>query len=156
MALARRAPNAKYALCSICAGPIYRFTASNQCSQSCYEKWRRQSGVGPEAAQRVRHRGLVPRLRRVLAQRSVHALGKGDRDALIAYLIERDGNRCRIPGCSYGSRQIGVGARKPSLDHIVPLSKGGKNELANIQLAHFRCNLSKGNRAVGDQLALIG
>jgi hypothetical protein len=33
-----------------------------------------------------------------------------------------------------------------SLDHIVPLSKGGTHEPANVQLAHLRCNIRKGNR----------
>ena len=34
----------------------------------------------------------------------------------------------------------------PSIDHIIPLSKGGTHEPANCQAAHLRCNISKGNR----------
>lgn len=45
---------------------------------------------------------------------------------------------------------------RPSIDHIVPLSQGGTHELANVQLAHYRCNLSKNNRGSGEQLLLIG
>lgn len=33
-----------------------------------------------------------------------------------------------------------------SLDHIVPLSKGGTHTYENVQLAHLTCNVSKGNR----------
>lgn len=33
-----------------------------------------------------------------------------------------------------------------SLDHIIPLSKGGEHSYANVQLAHFGCNASKGNK----------
>lgn len=33
-----------------------------------------------------------------------------------------------------------------SLDHIVPLSRGGFHTRANCQAAHLRCNISKGNR----------
>lgn len=33
-----------------------------------------------------------------------------------------------------------------SLDHIIPLSKGGEHSYANTQLAHLSCNLSKGAR----------
>jgi 5-methylcytosine-specific restriction endonuclease McrA len=102
----------------------------------------------------VRHRSLTPP--KITLDRNLAALGKGDRAKLVAYLRERDGNRCQIPGCLYRNRQMGVGLRKPSLDHIIPLTKGGLNELANIQLAHFRCNCSKNNRGMGDQLALIG
>lgn len=32
------------------------------------------------------------------------------------------------------------------IDHIVPLSRGGDDTLANTQPAHARCNQSKGNR----------
>lgn len=35
----------------------------------------------------------------------------------------------------------------PSIDHITPLSKGGSNQLDNLQLAHLQCNTSKGARA---------
>jgi len=102
----------------------------------------------------VRHQSLIPP--KVVLDRNLAALGKGDRAKLIAYLMERDGNRCRIPGCGYKSRRIGVGPRKASLDHVIPLTKGGLNELSNIQLAHLRCNLVKNSRGIGDQLALIG
>lgn len=33
-----------------------------------------------------------------------------------------------------------------SLDHILPLSKGGSHTYENVQLAHLTCNVSKGNR----------
>lgn len=32
------------------------------------------------------------------------------------------------------------------IDHIAPISRGGDDTLANVQAAHARCNLSKGNR----------
>lgn len=31
------------------------------------------------------------------------------------------------------------------VDHIIPLSRGGKDILANLQLTHARCNIDKGN-----------
>ena len=43
-----------------------------------------------------------------------------------------------------------------SLDHIVPLSKGGTHIYANVQLAHLGCNSSKCNNVLpqGEQLRL--
>ena len=34
----------------------------------------------------------------------------------------------------------------PSLDHILPISRGGTHTLDNVQAAHLGCNLSKGAR----------
>lgn len=31
-----------------------------------------------------------------------------------------------------------------SVDHIVPVSRGGKHERANVQAAHLGCNVHKG------------
>ena len=33
-----------------------------------------------------------------------------------------------------------------SIDHVVPRSKGGTNDLWNLRPAHKRCNYRKGNR----------
>lgn len=35
--------------------------------------------------------------------------------------------------------------RESTLDHIVPYSLGGSNEIENLQLAHVKCNNIKGN-----------
>lgn len=89
--------------------------------------------------------------------RRADKLGKGSKKILLGYLVERDCGRCQVPACKYRSRKIGAsGGRRASIDHIIPLSLGGNHDLANVQLAHYACNLAKNNRAVGDQLAMIG
>ena len=42
-----------------------------------------------------------------------------------------------------------------SLDHIIPLSKDGEHSRKNCCLVHLRCNLSKGNRIVTQQIRLF-
>lgn len=37
-------------------------------------------------------------------------------------------------------------ALSASIDHVVPLSKGGTHEPSNVQAAHFLCNARKGDR----------
>lgn len=39
-----------------------------------------------------------------------------------------------------------VEQKDKSIDHIRPLSKGGTHTWDNVQLAHLKCNIKKGNR----------
>lgn len=43
-----------------------------------------------------------------------------------------------------------------SLDHVVPMSKGGGHTYANTQCSHLKCNVDKKNGGHGEQLALVG
>lgn len=78
---------------------------------------------------------------------------------LVAYLVERDGNDCGICGhpvdvtLPSGPRGDDLG---PSVDHVVPRSKGGGDELSNLRLAHWSCNRNRGNRGETEQLRLVG
>lgn len=58
----------------------------------------------------------------------------------------RDGWNCGICYGSVDPTSTFPDPMSPSLDHILPLSKGGTHTLDNVQLAHLRCNCSKGNR----------
>jgi 5-methylcytosine-specific restriction endonuclease McrA len=85
--------------------------------------------------------------------RRARLLGLGDLRITLTYLVQRDAGRCGI--CRRLVRAKS-GAMRASIDHIIPLSKGGTHTLDNVQLAHYHCNLSKGNRGEGEQLLLIG
>ena len=65
-------------------------------------------------------------------------------------LIERNGLRCAICGemCDLNdfSRNGFAGARHPSIDHIIPLSKGGDHVWDNVQVTHIICNEIKGDK----------
>jgi 5-methylcytosine-specific restriction endonuclease McrA len=43
-----------------------------------------------------------------------------------------------------------------SVDHIVPLSRGGAHSMANVQSAHLSCNSSKGDREMVDVVVRFG
>lgn len=60
--------------------------------------------------------------------------------ALRYQVLTRDGHRCVICGAT---AQDGV---KLHVDHIVPVSKGGKTELSNLRTLCDRCNLGKGDK----------
>lgn len=52
-------------------------------------------------------------------------------------VFERDGWRCGLCGGH-------VEPEDASLDHVVPLSKGGEHSYANTQCTHWKCNNTKG------------
>lgn len=75
-------------------------------------------------------------------------------ETLREYLMKRDRGRCGI--CRKPVRATS-GPMRPSIDHIWPRSLGGSDDLENLQLAHYRCNLSKHNKVtVPVQLLLVG
>ena len=44
---------------------------------------------------------------------------------------------------------VGLYAKYPTVDHIVPLSKGGTHTWNNVQLAHMACNSGKCDKTRG-------
>ena len=56
-------------------------------------------------------------------------------------ILQRDGFRC--VKCGRSAEEDGV---KLHVDHIVPISKGGKTERDNLQTLCANCNLGKGTR----------
>jgi hypothetical protein len=86
------------------------------------------------------------------AQRYRRLGGRGIKGTDVA---DRDGWRCGICGKTIGRNLVWPDPRSLSIDHIVPLSRGGEHEMSNVQASHLRCNVSK--KAGGtDQLRLIG
>jgi 5-methylcytosine-specific restriction endonuclease McrA len=73
-------------------------------------------------------------------------------------IYERDGWTCQLCGRPVARAKAVPHPQAPTLDHIVPLSKGGDHTTSNVQCAHFRCNSLKGDRTAptGDQLRLLG
>ena len=70
-----------------------------------------------------------------------------DPSVTLKKLIERDGLRCAICGemCDPNDHTWSkyMGPMSPTIDHIVPLSKGGGHIWDNVQIAHAMCNSKK-------------
>ena len=81
-----------------------------------------------------------------------------DMDINLIDLFNRDNGVCWLCGekCNYqdkelkisknGRRYIATGPNYPSIDHVVPLSKGGLHTWENVRLAHKKCNIKKSNK----------
>ena len=66
--------------------------------------------------------------------------------ALLVDIVERDGLQCGACGVSVDLSLAWPDPFSKSVDHIVPLARGGSHSLDNCQLMHLRCNISKGAR----------
>jgi 5-methylcytosine-specific restriction endonuclease McrA len=58
----------------------------------------------------------------------------------------RDGWVCALCGCDIDPKLDHPDVMSASLDHIIPITKGGPHTRENTQASHLRCNISKGNR----------
>ena len=71
-------------------------------------------------------------------------------------VFDRDAYKCHLCGKRTKADAKVPHPQAPTLDHIVPLAKGGTHEPSNVATACFICNSRKSDRAAGDQLLLFG
>lgn len=93
-----------------------------------------QRGVALKAIARFEAR-FAYGLKRELCTERRRQFGKV-RESIILSLMERDGYKCGKCG-SIDNIQV---------DHIMPLSRGGTDDLDNLQFLCRQCNLEKGNK----------
>lgn len=122
--------------CRICqtqfTGTSRAVCCSQECSKENHRQLMREVSGRRRAAKRTNRVGVV----------------KPDE------VFARDGYRCHICGMRT-SRKGGVSSpHYPTVDHLVPLSRGGEHSMANVGTACRRCNVARSNRGAA-QLALI-
>lgn len=86
-----------------------------------------------------------------------------DRDITLATLYERDKGVCYICGCKcdwndkeiYPNGSVKVGKSYPTIDHLIPLARGGKHSWNNIRLACHKCNSIKSDIVPNEIKSLI-
>lgn len=118
--------------CPVCGARTYR---PKYCSRECLNK----------AQNALREANRRAKIKEALV----------DNDISLAKLYQRDRGVCAICGeiCNYEDYatkdgHFVAGNTYPSIDHIVPLSKGGSHAWSNIQLAHRRCNTLKSDQII--------
>jgi hypothetical protein len=123
--------------CRVCGEAFVSFHSDVTCSPECYALRKREA----RHASGQRRRALK-------------------RDAFVApvfrkRVFESDGYRCHI--CNKMTKKTAnvPHPMAPTIDHLVPLAKGGTHEPINCRTAHFMCNSIKGDRLAGDQLILF-
>lgn len=66
-------------------------------------------------------------------------------------VADRDGGKCGICGGDVPADAVYPHPLTGTIDHVVPLSKGGLHSYRNVQLAHFSCNSQKGDGRGGEE-----
>lgn len=83
-----------------------------------------------------------------------------DKDITLEALYRRDSGVCYLCGgkCDWNDKDVErniVGRMYPSIDHIVPVSRGGLHSWDNVRLAHFGCNVNKSDEILPNTEELI-
>lgn len=66
-------------------------------------------------------------------------------------IFERDEWICHICNTLIDRTLRGDAWMRATLDHVIPLSKGGTHTYDNVAAAHWKCNMDKGDRlTLGD------
>lgn len=105
------------------------------------------------------------RARELNKRNKVMANGNIDKDISLERLILKDNNICYLcgDGCDSDDHVITnegyfiVGKSYPSIEHVIPISKGGTHSWANVKLAHHYCNTIKSDKDIceaSDQMIL--
>lgn len=71
-------------------------------------------------------------------------------------IFERDNWQCSICGGKVSPKLGWPDPMSSSLDHIIPLSRGGNHTRDNVCCSHLQCNVSKNRYSVEQQLLLFG
>jgi 5-methylcytosine-specific restriction endonuclease McrA len=106
-------------------------------------KWRRANRAPEEllAAQHAWRQQNPEQYRALAARANTRSRGAPQgkfSGADLRELLRRQKGRCAICGGRLGSRY--------EIDHIVPVSRGGAHDKANLQIVHRGCNVSKSNK----------
>ncbi len=117
-------------VCPVC-GTIT--TRRKYCSDQCREKAYNKS-------REVRRREKITK---ATVDKDITVMGLFKRDAGICYLC---GGRCNPEDYTMRGEVFIAGDWYPSIDHVIPLAKGGKHSWDNVKLAHRRCNSIKSDK----------
>lgn len=87
------------------------------------------------------------KIRRKHKQRAIKFGCEYDPTVNLKSLIARDGLTCKICGGLCNQSDHGwskyYGPTSPTIDHILPMAKGGSHTWDNVQIAHAVCNIKK-------------
>lgn len=96
------------------------------CSPECFEAYKHRANWKHVVARRAKLKGVL-----------VEVFDRVE-------IFERDRWKCQICKEPVDRKAEAPDPRAPSLDHILPISRGGKHERSNVRTSHLGCNVRKG------------
>lgn len=123
----------RFKKCKYCERWHYRYK-SVYCSENCSTKAKR----------------LYDELRKSERLERARKNGQFDADIDIYKLIERDGGHCYLCGddvlfaCHYNDPKY------PTIEHVIPIAKGGTHSWGNVKVACRECNTRKSTTLIDD------
>ena len=78
--------------------------------------------------------------------RRVATTGAEAEEILVEALIERDGVKCSLCPEEINFDLAWPDVMSRSIEHVIPVSKGGSHTYENVTLAHLGCNIRKSDR----------
>lgn len=113
----------------------------------CGEMTYRRKYCSPECSKKADNK------RRDFNRRMKLSIARVDTDITVEGLYRRDNGVCYLCGgrCNYEDYTVIdgnfiAGDWYPSIDHVIPLAKGGKHSWDNVMLAHRLCNSRKSDK----------
>lgn len=137
----RKRASRRCARCTVVLLPTGRpGRVPSTCGPVCAQEYRR---VQRRAQQRrERKAGVRDGTHRARAKR--YGVAYEPIDKRTVYV--RDGWQCGICAQPVDAELRHPNPMAASLDHVVPMSRGGGHLYSNVQLAHWQCNIDKGDR----------
>lgn len=134
-------------ICKIC-GKTYTV---REYVRSCGMKYARDNGVCSKECRKEKLRQISRESHKGRQDSHRHRAVKFgceyDPSVTLKKLVKRDGLRCAICGemCDWNDHSWSeyAGPKYPSIDHIIPMSKGGGHTWDNVQVVHIICNSHK-------------
>lgn len=140
----RGTPNTRN--CTVCSKEFPTWESKEVCSDDCEKKrrhiWWRNS------YSRLTEEGK-DRLRQAEYKRKAQKIKTAIEDFSRTEIFERDAWTCGICKQPVPKTAKWPEADFATLDHIIPLARGGTHTKQNAQCAHLRCNIKKSDKILG-------
>lgn len=141
-------------MCVVCGATEWEGPGRKTCSGRCQQLLFRNGGDTPHTSDCTRCGSPIDLFERsaksgrkrradTLLCRSCHRSRYLRHGVSVAELYRRDGDSCGICGEAVDMSLRHPDLMCPTVDHVIPVSRGGTHDPSNLVVAHLTCNVTK-------------